>query len=62
MKTLAQIIKTLEDIDVPAANAMVWVGKNYSKQDLIDDLKELQKEQEVSKFDDTAQAPGNSCG
>lgn len=62
MRTLKQIIQILEDVDFPPANAMVWIGKNYSKQDLINDLKRLDEKEnrEVASLDDMSQAPGNS--
>jgi hypothetical protein len=72
MKTLAEIIKTLESVDFPQGCAMVYVGKNYSKLDLINDLKELNKHEKENHeryedfdkngFDTSGQAAGNSYG
>jgi len=60
MKTLKEIVQILNEVDFPGANRIIWVGKNYSKQNLIDDINEIIKKEQYENFDDTAQAPGNS--
>jgi len=47
--TLKQVIDVLEKGQFPE---LVWVGKNYSKKDLIDDLRRIESKSRTPSFYD----------